>query len=107
MIIDTGAPDVSILTPNLYKPGPESVTLNKSHPHDAALNHTAGSGYGQYKKDGCGVLFSLYDGYEDTVRWNGLVAKGQRLAVADFINLNRTDLITQLPPRMSTLVDSR
>lgn len=98
MLIDTGTL-WTVLNPDVYKPGPDAVVLNETHPDVLGLNSSQWTSFYQTDKNGCGTFLARYDGYQDTVTLAGATAENQRIAISQKVKLNRTDAITELPPR--------
>lgn len=98
LLIDTGTNFIE-MSPDVYKPGPDSIVLNQTHPDSFYLNESHWAVFDQTEKNGCGELATRYDGYVDTISFQGLTAKHQRFGVSSYVELNRSNVITQLPSR--------
>ncbi len=98
MLIDTGAPWMWVITPDIYKPSAESIALNKTHPKAYFLNQTHWDVFLQTKANGCGTVSTDRDAVEDIVSFHGLTAKNQRFGVAVDVR-NSVDRATVLDSR--------
>ena len=100
LIIDTGSDDV-IIAPGVYEPSSESISLRKADPNDPELNHTAWTTLYQTKKNSCGVLAVAWNGFKDTMTFQGITVKDQKVAASVKVDLDRHDVVSKLPPRKS------
>ena len=98
LAIDTGSDDV-IIAPGFYQPSSESISLRKAHPDNPELNHTAWTTLYQTKKNSCGILSVAWNGFKDTMTFQGITVKDQKVAASVNVDLDRPDVVSTLPPR--------
>ncbi len=86
--VDTGSAFV-LIERGYYEASAKSIDLNKTNSLE----------YGTAFKTGCGRLKYTFDEFEDTVVYNGLVARGQRVAKAIKTEAHHKGVVTTQPPR--------